>query len=68
MYKGTHTRLTADFSVEIFQAQRDGKITLKGSEGKNPIPRMLQSARLSFRIEGEIKNFPDTNAKRVHHN
>ena len=24
MYKGTHIRLSADFSVEIFQAQRDG--------------------------------------------
>ncbi|VFV27770.1 Hypothetical predicted protein, partial [Lynx pardinus] len=27
--------------------------------GKNMQPRILSPARLSFRIEGEIKNFPD---------
>jgi len=28
-------------------------------KGKNLQPRMLYPARLSFRIEGEIKSFPD---------
>ena len=28
-------------------------------KGKNPQPRILYPARLSFRTEGEIKNFSD---------
>jgi len=28
-------------------------------KGKNMQPKVLYSARLSFRIEGEIKSFPD---------
>ena len=29
--------------------------------GKNRQPKILYPARLSFRIEGEIKSFPDKN-------
>ena len=28
-------------------------------KGKNPKPRILYSARLSFKFDGEIKSFPD---------
>ena len=58
-YKGTPIRLSADFSTEILQARREWQDIFKVLKGKNLQPRILYSARLSFRIEGEIKNFSD---------
>ena len=37
-------------------------------KGKNLQPRILYSARLSFRFDGEIKSFPDKQKlKRIQH-
>ena len=57
-YKGTPTRLSADFSVETLPAKREWNDILKLLKDKNCHPRILFPAKLSFRYEGEIKDFP----------
>ena len=59
MYKGTLIRLSADFSTESLQAKREWHDIFKALKGKNLQPKILYPARLSFRIEGEIKDFSD---------
>ena len=56
-YKGTSTRLSADFSTETLQARREWQDIFKVLKGKTLQPRILYPARISFKIEGEIKNF-----------
>ena len=57
IYKGTPIRLSADFSTETLQARREWQDIFKVLKGKNLQPRILYPARISFKIEGEIKNF-----------
>ena len=59
-YKGTPIRLSADFSAETLQARREWHDILNMMKGRNLQPRLLYPARLSFRFEGEIKTFSDT--------
>ena len=56
-YKGTPIRLTADFSAETLQARREWHDIFKLMKGKNLQPRLLYSARISLRFNGEIKSF-----------
>uniref|UniRef100_A0A5G2QTM0 L1 transposable element RRM domain-containing protein n=1 Tax=Sus scrofa TaxID=9823 RepID=A0A5G2QTM0_PIG len=56
-YKGTSIRLSADFSTETLQARREWQEIFKVLKGKNIQPRILCPARISFKIEGEIKIF-----------
>ena len=58
-YKGVLIRLSADFSKETLQARRDYKEVFEVMKGKNQDPRLLYPATLSFRMEGQIKCFPD---------
>ena len=58
-YKGTAIRLSADFSTETLQARREWQEVFKVLQGKNMQPRILYPARISFKIEGEIKIFPN---------
>ena len=58
-YKGVPTRLSADFSKETLQARRGWKEVFKVMKGKDLHPRLLYPAKLSFRMEGQIKCFPD---------
>ena len=58
-YKGVPIRLSADFSKETLQARRDWKEVFKVMKGKDLNPRLLYPAKLSFRMEGQIKCFPD---------
>uniref|UniRef100_A0A8D1V4Y2 L1 transposable element dsRBD-like domain-containing protein n=1 Tax=Sus scrofa TaxID=9823 RepID=A0A8D1V4Y2_PIG len=55
-YKGTPIRLSAGFSTETLQARREWQDIFKVLKGKNLPPRILYPARISFKIEGEIKN------------
>ena len=55
-YKGIPIRLLADSSAETMQARRQWHHVIKGMKGKNFQPRLLYTARLSFRFEGEIKS------------
>ena len=58
-YKGVPIRLAADFSEETLQARRGGKEVFKVMKGKDLHPILLYPAKLSFRMEGQIKCFPD---------
>ena len=51
-------RLSADFSKETLQARREWKQVFKVMKGKDLHP-ILYPAKLSFRMEGQIKCFPD---------
>ena len=59
IYKGVPIRLSADFSKEILQARRGWKEVFQVMKGKDLHPRLLYPAKLSFRLEGHIKCFPD---------
>ena len=65
-YKGVPIRLSADFSKETLQARRGWKEVFKIMKDKVLHPRLLYSAKLSFRMEGQIKCFPDQ-VKGIHH-
>ena len=56
-YEGAPMRLSADFSTETLQARKEWQDRLKYLKGKNLQPRILCPARISFKIEREIKNF-----------
>ena len=58
-YKGVPIRLSADFSTETLQARRDWQEVFKVMKGKGLHPRLLYPAKLSFRMEGQIKCFSD---------
>ena len=58
-YKGFPIRLSADFSKETLQAKRDWQEVFQVMKGKGLHPRLLHPAKLSFRMEGQIKCFPD---------
>ena len=68
-YKGVPIRLSADFSKETLQARRDYcQEVFKVIKSKNLHPRLLYLAKISLRIEGQIKSFPDKKkTKGVHH-
>ena len=55
-YKGNPICLTTDLSAETLQARREWQDIFKG---KNLQPRLLSLARISFKIDGEIKSFSD---------
>ena len=58
-FMGRNTRLTADLSTETWQARKGWQDIFRVLNEKNMQPRILYPARLSFRIEGEIKSFQD---------
>jgi len=58
-YKGISICLTADLSAETLQARREWQDIFKVLKGKNLQPRILYPARISFKIDGEIKSFSD---------
>ena len=51
--------LSADFSKETLQARRGWKEGFEVMKGKSLHPRLLYPAKLSFRMEGQIKCSPD---------
>ena len=58
-YKGNSIHLTADLSAETLQARREWQDIFTVLKGKNLPPRFLYPARISFKIDGEIKSFSD---------
>ena len=57
-YKGVPIRLSADLSKETFQARRDWQEVFQVMKGKDLHPRLSYPAKVSFRMEGQIKCFP----------
>ena len=51
--------LTADLSAETLQARREWQDIFKVLKEENLQPRLLYPARISFKIDGEIKNFTE---------
>ena len=58
-YKGVPIRLSADFSKETLQARRGWQELFQVMKGKDLHPGLLCPAKLSFRMEGQIKCFSD---------
>ena len=58
-YQGRPIRLVTHLSTEIWQARKEGQEIVNVMNRKNMQPRILYPASLSFRIEGEIKVFPN---------
>ena len=49
----------ADFSAETLQARGEWQDIFKILKGKNLQPRLQYPARISFKIDGDIKSFSD---------
>ena len=60
-YKGRQIRFAADLSTETWEARKEWQDIFSVLNQKNMQPRILYPARLSFKIEGEIKGFPNKN-------
>ena len=58
-YQGNPIHLPVDFSVETLQARREWQDIFKVLKEKNLQPRLLYLARISFKIDREIKSFSD---------
>ena len=58
-YNGVPIRLSADFSKETLQTRRGWKEVFEVMKGKDLHPKLPYPAKLSFRMEGQIKCFPD---------
>ena len=58
-YKGAPIRLAADFSMETLQARREWQKIFQVMRIRGLQPRLLYPVRLSIKIEGQIKSFPD---------
>ena len=58
-YNSRPIRVMADLSTETWQARKEWQEIFNVMNGKNMQPRILYPASPSFRIEGEIKAFPN---------
>ena len=58
-YKVVPIRLSASFSKETLQTGRGWKEVFQVIKGKDLHPRLLYPAKLSSRMEGQIKCLPD---------
>ena len=58
-YKGAPIRLVTDFSMETLQARREWQKIFQVMRTRGLQPRLLYPARLSIKIDGQIKSFPE---------
>ena len=58
-YKGATIKLAADFSMETFQARREWQKIFQVMRTRGLQLGLLYPARLSIKIESQIRNFPD---------
>ena len=58
-YKGTLISLATDFSTEALQDRREWQEIFQVMRTRGLQPRLLYPARLSIKIEGQIRSFPD---------
>ena len=58
-FMGRNIRLTEDLPTETWQARKGWQDIVRVLNEKNMHPRILYPARLSFKMEGEIKSFQD---------
>ena len=65
-YRGKTIKITPDFSTQVRNARRDWYEVLWTLEENNFQPRLICPAKLSFKIDGEIKMFHDKQTQRIH--
>ena len=58
-HKGALGRRAADFSTETLQSRRNWQGIFQVMKNKDLQPRLLYLARLSFKMEGQIRSVPD---------
>ena len=58
-YKGKLMHLTADLSAETLQAGRESQDMFKGTEREKSTTKITVHGKISFKIDEEIKSFPD---------
>ena len=58
-YKGALIRLATDFSMETLQARREWQKIFQVMRTRGLQPRLLYPARLSIKIDSQIRSFPD---------
>ena len=58
-YKGAPIKLAADFSMGTLQGRREWQEIFQVMITRGLQPRLLYPARLSIKIEGQIKSLPD---------
>jgi hypothetical protein len=58
-YKGKPIKIIADFSIETLKARRAWGEVFQAMDENNIKPRILYQAKLSFKIDGEIKVLHD---------
>ena len=58
-YKGAPIRLATEFSMEMLQARREWQKMFQVIRTRGLQPRLVYPARLSIKIEDQIKSFPD---------
>ena len=58
-YKGTPIRLATDLSMEMLQTRREWENIFQVIRTRGLQPGLLYPARLSIKIEGQIKSFPE---------
>ena len=58
-YKGALIRLPADFLMEMLHARREWQEIFQVMRTRGLQPRLLYPARLSIKMEGQIRSFPD---------
>ena len=56
-YQGKVIKITSDLSTQTWNERKDWGGVFKALSEKKMQPRILYSARLSFRINGEIRTF-----------
>ena len=58
-YKGAPIRLASDFSMETLQSRKEWRKIFQVMRTTGLQPRLLYPARLSIKMEGQIRSFPD---------
>ena len=58
-YKGAPIRQTADFSMETLQSRTKWQEIFQVMRTRGLQPRLPYPPRLSIKIEGQLKSFPD---------
>ena len=58
-YTGAPVRLATDFSMETLQARREWQKIFQVMKIRGLQPRLLDPTRLSIKMEGQIRSFPD---------
>ena len=66
-YRGVSIRLSPDVSKETLQARWGWQEMFKVMTSRDLQPRLLYPAKMSFRIEGKIKSFPEKKKTNIVH-